>query len=92
MFDVTTDHQIIAFGADAMGLYSTGQLGDPIVTAQRANGTWTVHAAGVDDATTEDRAAAIGIMQEHAFAALGPSGPNGRGYSVTIPHGLEAQP
>jgi len=92
MFDVQTDHQIIAFGSDSMGLYATGQLGDPIVTAQRTDGTWTIHADGVDDTTVDNRNAAIDAMKEHALTKLGPSGPGGKGYSVTVPHGLRDQP
>lgn len=91
MYDVQTDHQIVAFGPDLMRLFASA-TGDIIVEATRAEGVWTIHAEGIPDTTAPDRAAALGEMPQHAFAALGPSGPGGKGYSTLIPHGLADTP
>lgn len=90
MYSVQTDHQIVAFGADQMKLFDA--TGDPIVTATRADGIWTIHAEDVTDVTAEDRAGALEAMPQQAFALLGPSGPGGKGYSTLIPHGLADLP
>ena len=92
MFDAITDHVVIPFGDNQMGLYDAAAIGEPIVTANRTNGTWTIHADGVDDATADTRKAAISALTAHALTKLGPSGPNGEGYSCTVPHGLREQP
>ena len=85
MYDVRTDHQIVAFDSELMQLFDSA-TGAAIVTATRVGGvggTWTVSADGVDDVTAADRQAAITAMIEQALAALG-----GTGYSTTVPHGL----
>ncbi len=86
MYDVKTDHQIVAFDTELMQLFNCAD-GTVIVTASRAAGTWTVHADGVDDVTAPDRQAAITAMTEQALAALG-----GTGYSTTVPYGLPELP
>lgn len=87
MYEIQTDHQIVAFGPDLMRLF-TSATGDIVVEATRSGSVWTIHAEGVSDVTAPDRAAALAEMPQHAFASLGPSGPGGRGYSTLIPHGL----
>ncbi|MGV0805823.1 hypothetical protein [Mycolicibacterium setense] len=89
--DVRTDHQIVAFGTEHMKLFDS-TTGDSIVTATRSAGTWTITADGVPDVTAPDRPAAIAAMTEQALAALGASGPGGRGYSTVVPYGLPEQP
>lgn len=84
--DVRTDHQIVAFGSEHMKLFDAA-TGDPIVTATRSAGTWTVSADGVPDVTAADRPGAITAMTEQALAALG-----GTGYSTLVPYGLPEQP
>lgn len=91
MYDVQTDHQIVAFGANLMRLFASA-TGDIIVEATRADGVWTIAAEGVSDVTAETRADALAEMPQQAFAALGPSGPGGKGYSTLIPHGLADLP
>lgn len=88
MFDVVTDHTVIAFGVDAMGLYATGELAAPIVTAQRADGEWTIHADGIADTTADNRGDAIDALKAHALLLPGAKS----GYSTTVPHGLRDQP
>lgn len=91
MYDVQTDHQVVAFGSELMRLF-VSNTGDLIVEASRSDGTWTIHAEGIPDVTASDRAGALEAMPQQAFAALGPSGPGGKGYSTLIPHGLAEQP
>jgi hypothetical protein len=86
MYAVKTDHQIAAFGDDLMRLFDSA-TGEPIVTATRADGTWTVTADSVPDVTAADRSAALTAMTEQALAAL-----PGAGYSTLIPHGLAELP
>lgn len=71
-----------------MGLYDNGAIAEPLVTAQRASGTWTIHAEGVDDVTTASRSDAIDALLEHALLLPGAKS----GYSTTVPHGLRDQP
>ncbi|NOQ58409.1 hypothetical protein HGK73_10150 [Mycolicibacterium fortuitum] len=61
--------------------------GEPIVTATREDGTWTVVADGIPDVTATDRGAAITAMTEHALAAL-----PGTGYSTLVPRELSDLP
>ncbi|GAA2418023.1 hypothetical protein [Mycolicibacterium llatzerense] len=86
MYDVLTDHKIVAFDSELMQLFNCAD-GTVIVTATRADGTWTMHADGVDDVTAADRPAAITAMIEQALAAL-----PGAGYSTTVPYGLPELP
>lgn len=86
MYDARTDHQIVPFGDDLMQLFDSNN-GTAIVTATRTDGTWTVHAEGIDDVTAPDRPAAITALTEQALAAL-----PGTGYSTTVPHGLAEMP
>ena len=87
MFDIQTDHQIVALGADLMHLLDNAN-GSTIVTAQRDGGTWVIHADAVEtDATATTRPDAIQGVLDHALAALG-----GDGYSTMIPHGLTELP
>lgn len=86
MYHVQTDHQIVGFGTEHMKLFDSA-TGDPIVTATREGGTWTVTAAGVPDVTATDRAAALTAMTEQALAAL-----PGAGYSTLIPRELSDLP
>lgn len=88
MFDVITDHVVIPFGDNAMGLYNNGAIGDPLVTAERADGTWTIHAEGVDDVTVDNRSDALDALLAHALLLPGAKA----GYSTTVPHGLREQP
>lgn len=88
MFDAATDHQVITFGSDTMGLYESGAISAPLVTATRNDGMWTVHADGLDDITTADRGAALDAMKSQALLLPGAKG----GYSTMIPNGLRAQP
>lgn len=82
MFDVTTSHQIVAFGTELMQLFDCATAA-VVVTATRAEGVWTVHADGVDDVTATDREPAVVAMTDQLLAAL-----PGTGYSTTVPHGL----
>lgn len=86
-----TDHQVMAFGDHLMRLFDAA-TGDLIVEATRTDNTWTITAEGVPDVTAETRADALAEMPQQAFAALGPSGPGGKGYSTLIPHGLADLP
>ncbi|KIU18330.1 hypothetical protein [Mycolicibacterium llatzerense] len=86
MYDVRTDHKIVAFDSELMRLFNCAD-GTVIVTATRADGSWTVHADGVDDVTAADRPTAITAMTEQALAAL-----PGAGYSTTVPYGLADLP
>lgn len=86
MYDVRTDHQIVAFDTELMQLFNC-EDGAVIVTASRADGIWTVHADGIDDVTAADRPAAITAMTEQALAVL-----PGTGYSTTVPYGLPELP
>lgn len=85
--NVQTNHQIMAFGADRMMTFDSS-AGSIVVDANRnSEGTWTVHAEGVEDVTTGSRADAISAMIAQALAAL----PEG-GYSTLVPHGLAEMP
>lgn len=86
MYHVQTNHQIVGFGADHMKLFDA-TTGEPIVTATRTDGTWTITADGIDDVTATDRGAAITAMTEHALAIL-----PGSGYSTLVPRELSELP
>ncbi|MBY0442023.1 MAG: hypothetical protein K2Q25_07800 [Mycobacteriaceae bacterium] len=86
MYDIKTDHNLVARGFDVMELVD--QAGTPIVTGTRTgSGSWLIHADGVPDMRTSHRANAINAMIDHALAALG-----GTGYSTLVPHELAALP
>lgn len=91
MFDVLTDHQIVAFSTDQMALFDAA-TGDRIAVAIRTAGTWTITADGIANTTATTRADAITALTSQTLKKLGPSGPGGQGYSTTIPHGLADQP
>ncbi|MFN6543927.1 hypothetical protein [Mycolicibacterium nivoides] len=92
MWGVQGTHQVVAFGSDLMRLFNS-TTGETIVEATRSgDDTWVIHAEGVDDLTATDRAGALNLMPQHAFDALGTSGPNGEGYSTLIPNGLAELP
>lgn len=86
MYEVHTDHQIVAFGPNLMQLFESN-TGNLIVTATRSDDEWTIAAEGVPDVTATSRHAAITAMTEQALAALG-----GSGYSTLVPHGLSDMP
>lgn len=90
MFQVKTDHQIVAHGDDLMHLYSSD--GELIATATRADEGWDVTTASTDVESADNRIAAIALLQDHAFAHLGPSSDEGHGYSTLISHGLTDLP
>lgn len=81
---VKTDHQVVAFGADLMGLFD-GE-GTLIVQAARVEGGWQVTAEGVD-VLVENRKSAITGLTEVALQVL-----PGSGYSTLVPRGLEDLP
>lgn len=87
MFHVETDHQIVAFGTDNMGLFNAAD-GTLIATATRTNGAWTIHSEDIDDATATNRSDAIDALLAHALLLPGAKS----GYSTTVPHGLRDQP
>lgn len=91
MWGVQGSHQVVAFGSELMRLFNSSS-GETIVEATRGGGTWTLHADGIADVTAPDRSTALGMMPQHAFDALGPSGPNGEGYSTLIPNGIAELP
>lgn len=93
---VKTDHQVVAFGSDLMHLFDS-EAGIVLVSATRGpGGEWTITALDppnpVADVTASSRTDALTAMTEHVFNALGPSGPNGEGYSTLIPHGMSELP
>ncbi|AAN12686.1 hypothetical protein SEA_FLATHEAD_23 [Mycobacterium phage Flathead] len=83
--NIKTDHQIVAFGNDMMGLFDRD--GTLIVQAARVVGGWEVTAEGRPPATVLDRSSAITEMINTALAVL-----PGDGYSCLVPRGLRAQP
>lgn len=88
MYHVQTSHQIVGFGTEHMKLFDA-TTGEPIVTATRTDGTWTiaVDSSSIPDVTTTDRPAAITAMTEQALAAL-----PGTGYSTLVPRELSDLP
>lgn len=82
---VKTDHQVVAFGANLMGLFDLE--GNLIVQAARTETGWLVTAAGAADTSVADRAAAIDALIETALAVL-----PGAGYSCLVPRGLADLP
>ncbi|ASR75884.1 minor tail protein [Mycobacterium phage Aziz] len=82
MYHVQTDHQVVGFGIDHMKLFDA-RTGEPLVSATRVDGVWTVEAIGIPNVTAEDRPGALTAMTEQALASLG-----GTGYSTLIPHEL----
>lgn len=88
MYQVKTDHQIVAFGENLMRLFDRD--GTELVTATRTDDEWTIHAEGLDDTTATSRAEAVTAMTEHALAAHPREG--GQGYSTFVPSGLLDMP
>ncbi|ASZ73798.1 minor tail protein [Mycobacterium phage RitaG] len=82
---IKTDHQIVAFGSDLMGLFDTD--GVLITQGARTATGWKVTAEGAADVDTETRSDAITAMIEMALEVL-----PGDGYSCLVPHGLRDQP
>ncbi|QNL30747.1 hypothetical protein SEA_ESTES_38 [Mycobacterium phage Estes] len=82
MYHVQTDHQVVGFGVDHMKLFDA-RTGEPLVSASRVDGEWTIEATGIPDVTASDRGAALTAMTEQALASL-----SGNGYSTLIPHEL----
>lgn len=92
MYEVRTDHQIIALGTEEMALLDSA--GETIVRAVWADDQWTVTAAGVEDTLAPTRAAAVNAMTNMAYESLGPN-PNrapgaGDGYSTMVPPNVVA--
>lgn len=87
MFDVSTDHQIVAVGTETMQLLDAD--GALIVAAERTtDNVWIIHADVINDTTADTRSAAIDALKAHALAL-----PDAKpGYSTTVPYGLRAQP
>lgn len=90
MYTVKTDHQIVAFGDNQMRLYDRD--GTELVTATRTDDEWTIHADGIDDEYTDNRAAAVTAMTQHAIEKIHGPDWNGPGFSTFVPHGLLDQP
>lgn len=82
---VRTDHQIVAFGNNLMGLFDGD--GTQLVTATRTETGWEITADGADPVTATSRAEAVTAMTDTALAIL-----PGDGYSCLVPHGLTDQP
>ena len=87
MFEVNTDHQIVAFGTELMQLFRRSDAAVIVTATRTSDGIWTVQADGVPDVTATDRQAAIMAMTEQATAAL-----PGTGYSTTVPNEVSALP
>lgn len=82
---VKTDHQIVAFGTNLMGLFDLE--GNLIVQATRTETGWLVTAAGATDAPVADRPAAITALIDTALLIL-----PGGGYSCQVPPRLAELP
>lgn len=76
---VKTNHQIVGFGTELMGLFDNE--GILLVSATRSGGVWTVTAEGADPVTTTDRGEAITALIDTALTIL-----PGTGYSCQVPH------
>lgn len=89
MFDIRTDHQIVPFGTNKMGLFDTE--GNSIVVAQRDHdrAPWQIHtdSDGIPDMMKDTREEAITAMVDFALQSL-----PGTGYSCLVPHGLAETP
>lgn len=82
---VKTDHQIVPFGDDVMGLFTSA--GELLVTATRGETGWEITAEGADTTTVESRTAAVTALVDTALAVL-----PGDGYSCLVPRGLTDLP
>lgn len=88
MYHVQTDHQILAFSSDLMGIFDT-HTGTLLANATRTGGnTWVIHADGVDDVTVLGRSPAVTALRDHPLSFPGAA----PGYSCSIPPGLRDQP
>lgn len=81
---VKTDHQVVAFGTELMGLFDTD--GTLVVQAARVESGWRVTATGVDEMVA-DRPSAITKLVDTALTLL-----PGLGYSCLVPRGLAEMP
>jgi len=92
IYDVGTDHQIVAFGANRMILFDSDS-GDVIASAERptAECEWAVRVevdgSKVEPVAAADRGQAITALTEQALKAL-----PGTGYSTRVPRGLMEAP
>lgn len=89
MYEVVTDHQVVAFGADRMDLFECA-TGTAIASAVRVGDGWRVHVwaeEGIEPVDAESRRDAVTAMTEQVLAVL-----PGTGYSTTVPHGLMDAP
>ncbi|AID58845.1 hypothetical protein PBI_GAIA_25 [Mycobacterium phage Gaia] len=82
---IKTDHQIVEFGNDLMGLFDSN--GTLITQGERTTTGWKVTAIGVSDVNVGNRSDAITAMINMALEVL-----PGEGYSCLVPRGLRAQP
>lgn len=82
---VRTDHQIVPFGDNLMGLFDAN--GTLIVSATRTETGWEITADGADPVSVESRAAAVTALIDTALSVL-----PGDGYSCLVPRGLTDQP
>lgn len=86
MYQIETDHQVVAFGTEVMTLFDN-KTGGVIATATRTDGTWTIHTVGIEDTTFTDRPDAITGLLTHALTAGSEVG-----YSTLVPDGLAELP
>lgn len=82
---VKTDHQIVPFGDDLMGLFDRD--GAKLVTATRTETGWEITADGADPVTVESVGEAVTALIDTALSIL-----PGDGYSCLVPHTLTPQP
>ena len=94
MYEVRTDHEIVALGTEEMVLIDSD--GATIVRAVFADDQWVITAKSSDDNsyTAAERAAAVQAMTQLAYEVLGPN-PNahegaGDGYSTMVPPSVVA--
>lgn len=95
MYEVRTDHEIIALGTEEMALIDSA--GQAIVRATWENDQWTVKPDGDEEyepISAPHRSAAIQVMTNMAYEYLGPN-PNARagagdGYSTMVPPNIVA--
>lgn len=81
---VKTDHQVVPFGNDLMGLFDND--GTLLVQAARVEGGWRVTAEGVDR-TVADRTAAVTELTQVVLEIL-----PGEGFSTFVPRSINELP
>ena len=69
-FAVDTGWKTVGINPDRMMIINTGD-GSPRVTAERTDGSWTIHADGQPDVAAATRADAITAMTAVLSACLG---------------------